>query len=113
MRIISLHEQIVCVRREIGMRERVYPKWVSAGRMKQDVADREIAAMRAVLLTLETITEVRDRTLEDAARIATDSCLVPPDGGSPSKEEVAITNAAAAAIRAAKSASSTGQGGTQ
>lgn len=55
MGIISLHEQIVCVRREIGMRERVYPKWVSAGRMKQDVADREIAAMRAVLATLETL----------------------------------------------------------
>jgi hypothetical protein len=55
MGVISLHEQIVCVRREIGMRERVYPKWVSAGRMKQYVADREIAAMRAVLATLEML----------------------------------------------------------
>jgi len=51
----SITDQIACVRREIGMRERVYPKWVSAGRMKQDAADRELAAMRAVLTTLETL----------------------------------------------------------
>lgn len=52
---ISLADQIACVRREIGMRERVYPKWVAGGRMKQDAADREIAAMRAVLATLEAL----------------------------------------------------------
>jgi hypothetical protein len=34
------------------MRERVYPKWVNAGRMKAEAAEREIAAMRAVLETL-------------------------------------------------------------
>jgi hypothetical protein len=34
------------------MRERVYPKWVNAGRMKAEAAEREIAAMRAVLKTL-------------------------------------------------------------
>jgi len=55
MEAISLDAQIACVRREIGMRERVYPKWVSAGRMKQDAADRELAAMRAVLATLEML----------------------------------------------------------
>lgn len=45
--------QIACVKREIALRERVYPKWVAAGRMKQQAADHEIAAMRAVLATLE------------------------------------------------------------
>ncbi len=49
---ISFADQIACVRREIAMRERVYPKWVNAGRMKAEAAEREIAAMRAVLKTL-------------------------------------------------------------
>jgi hypothetical protein len=51
----SIADQIACVRREIGMRERVYPKWVAGGRMKQDAADRELAAMRAVLATLQSL----------------------------------------------------------
>ena len=54
-RLIPLADQITCVRREIGMRERVYPKWVTGGRMKQEAADRELAAMRAVLATLEAL----------------------------------------------------------
>jgi hypothetical protein len=49
---IPFADQIACVRREIAMRERVYPKWVNAGRMKAEAAEREIAAMRAVLKTL-------------------------------------------------------------
>lgn len=52
---VSLHDQIHCVMREIGLRQRVYPRWVSAGRMKQDKADREIKAMRAVLYTLDRL----------------------------------------------------------
>lgn len=48
-------EQIACVRREIAMRERVYPRWVQDRRMAQATADREIACMRAVLATLEAI----------------------------------------------------------
>jgi hypothetical protein len=54
---IPFADQIACVRREIAMRERVYPKWVNAGRMKAKAAEREIAAMRAVLeilLSLQT-----------------------------------------------------------
>lgn len=54
-REIPLADQIACVRREIGMRERVYPKWVAAGRIKPDSADRELATMRAVLATLEAL----------------------------------------------------------
>jgi len=49
---ITLAEQIAAVRREIAMRERVYPKWVASGRMTQVKAEHEIAAMRAVLDTL-------------------------------------------------------------
>jgi hypothetical protein len=51
----TIADQIACVQREIGMRERVYPKWVAGGRMKKDAADREIAAMRAALATLNAL----------------------------------------------------------
>jgi hypothetical protein len=51
----TLDEQIACVRREVGVRERVYPGWVEKGRIKSETAERELAAMRAALRTLEQI----------------------------------------------------------
>lgn len=62
---IPLAAQIDCVRREIAMRERVYPRWVAASKMKAGKADQEIEAMRAVLHTLEQFAAARGR--EDAA----------------------------------------------
>lgn len=50
---VTLEQQIKCVTREIGMRKRVYPRWVSTGRMKKEEMEREIAAMEAVLATLK------------------------------------------------------------
>jgi len=44
--------QILLLSREIAMREKVYPKWVEQGRMKQDKAEQEIACMKAVQTTL-------------------------------------------------------------
>ena len=55
--IVTLLEQISCVEREIRMREKVYPKWVEQGRMKQDKADREIETMKEVLNTLTKLRE--------------------------------------------------------
>ena len=52
---ITLDEQIECVKREIGMRHSVYPRWVQIGRITQAHADRQIAAMEAVLATLESL----------------------------------------------------------
>lgn len=49
---ISLGQQITAVKREIALRERVYPQWVKSGRMKQHNAEIEIANMKAVLHTL-------------------------------------------------------------
>lgn len=49
---IPLRQQVACVQREIRMRERVYPRWVQAGRISQAQADAEIAAMKAVEHTL-------------------------------------------------------------
>lgn len=52
---VPIEHQVACVRREISMRERVYPRWVADHRMTQRKADEELAAMRAVLATLEEI----------------------------------------------------------
>jgi hypothetical protein len=51
----TLGDQIAAVKHEIAMRASVYPKWVAARRMTQAKADRELAAMCAVLATLEAI----------------------------------------------------------
>lgn len=50
---VPIEVQVECVRREISMRERCYPRWVSEHRMTQRKADEELAAMRAVLATVE------------------------------------------------------------
>lgn len=60
----SLAEQIACVKREISMRELMYPRWVEQKKMAREKADKEIAAMKAVLesLTLfEPVAELRGR----------------------------------------------------
>lgn len=52
---ITIADQIAAVTREIGMRNRVYPRWVQDGKMSQAKADYEIKAMEAVLETLKGI----------------------------------------------------------
>lgn len=49
---IPLQAQIQEVHRELAMRRAVYPRRVEAGKMKQQTADQQIAAMEAVLKTL-------------------------------------------------------------
>lgn len=46
---ITKADKIRCLKREVAMRERNYPRWVDNGKMKQHDADREIAVMKAVL----------------------------------------------------------------
>lgn len=45
---VLVRDQIACVRRELAMRKAVYPRQVAAGRMTQETADKELAAMQAV-----------------------------------------------------------------
>ena len=54
----TVSEQIACIERELKMRQRVYPRWVSTGKMKQASADKEMAAMEAVLKTLKGLADV-------------------------------------------------------
>lgn len=60
--LIPLEDQVACVKREIGYRERVYARWVSDGKMTKRKADFELAAMRAVLATLERV-ETQERLI--------------------------------------------------
>lgn len=59
---VPIAAQMECVRRELAMRRRVYPRWVQQERMTQKKADDELAAMEAVLATLQQIEE-RERLL--------------------------------------------------
>ena len=52
-----LADQIACVKREIGFRRRVYARRVDSGSMTKAQAEREIAAMEAVLATLHRLEE--------------------------------------------------------
>jgi hypothetical protein len=52
---VSLIQQIASVERELHIRNRVYPRWVAEGRMKEDTCRHELAAMAAVLETLRTL----------------------------------------------------------
>ena len=53
--MVTITEQLACAKREVGMRKRVYPRWVEANRMTKAKADAEIAAMEAIVATLEQL----------------------------------------------------------
>jgi hypothetical protein len=52
MTAIPYSEQLREIRREIAVRERVFPRWVENGKISQKDADRKLAIMRAVADTL-------------------------------------------------------------
>jgi len=56
---IPLEEQIQCAQLELEKRRKFYPKWVREGRKNQMIADREIAAMEAIIETLKQVKEPR------------------------------------------------------
>jgi len=59
---ITIAEQIACVDRELGMRRRVYPRWVERGKLNPATADLEIKRMEAVKDSLRRVqTELPDR----------------------------------------------------
>jgi hypothetical protein len=54
-RFYSIDDLIKCAIREAGMRKRVYPKWVSDGRMNQVEADWQLECMEAIVQKLKEI----------------------------------------------------------
>lgn len=63
---VTLDDKLKALRREIGMRYRVYPNRVREGRMTQAEADREIAIAETIL---------QDYVDEKARRSATQAAL--------------------------------------
>lgn len=51
----SYADLLECARRELRMRERVYPRWVEGGKMTARQAAREIALQTAIVETLERL----------------------------------------------------------
>jgi hypothetical protein len=64
---VTLDEMIVEVRREIRMREGVYPAWMARRRLKPENAELYMRRMRAVLVMLERI---RNERIDDGQRQA-------------------------------------------
>lgn len=60
---LSLEDQITCISRELALRIRCYPEWVQRGKMTQAWADYQLAAMQAVLTTLEGLADAQTEQL--------------------------------------------------
>lgn len=54
----TVRELVECARREVRMRERVYPAWVQRGRMTHGRARAETEGMKAIVSVLEQLGEV-------------------------------------------------------
>lgn len=52
---VSLKDQIACARRELAIRENVYPRRVQRGDMTEVGMKKELAAMSAIIDTLEAL----------------------------------------------------------
>ena len=49
---VTLSDEIATVKRELAMRERVYGRWIEAGKMTEAKATKELRGMKAVLKRL-------------------------------------------------------------
>ena len=50
---ITITDAIKELKREIALRERVYPKWIASGRLNKELAEKQMARMKAALQFLE------------------------------------------------------------
>jgi hypothetical protein len=60
--MITLAEQIAEAQREVALREKCYAGWVKSGRLSMEEAYHQLAAMRAIVRTLQRL-EVDQRQL--------------------------------------------------
>jgi len=59
----SLSDQLQCARRELALRQRVYPCWVRQGRLTREKAQHETECMDAIVSMLE-----KARRLEEVSQ---------------------------------------------
>ena len=53
--LVPLGAQIICAEREVRYRINLYPGWIKRGRITASEAAHELAAMRAIVTTLQTL----------------------------------------------------------
>ena len=58
--VITLNEQIDEIKRELKQRERVYPRLVAQGKLRQSIAEYQVARMQAALQTVERVKRLDD-----------------------------------------------------
>ncbi len=54
---LTTADMLACARREVRMRQRVYLRWVSEGRMTAEKAQHEIACMQGIVALLAPMVE--------------------------------------------------------
>lgn len=57
----TLTEQLACAKRELALRRKVYPRWVTAKRMNPFKAEEEITLMGAIVRTLEELVAKKEQ----------------------------------------------------
>jgi hypothetical protein len=70
---IPLEVQLACAKRELRLRRRSYAKWVPEGKMTEAQAAHELAAMQAIVRTLQDLLERQQLPLfggEDVTNLA-------------------------------------------
>jgi hypothetical protein len=68
--VIPIDAQIACIERELGFREKLYPRWVKGAKLTQArLPTTELSRMRGVLLTLQRVQRGQDHHVPDAAQI--------------------------------------------
>jgi hypothetical protein len=60
---IALEVQLACAKRELRYRQRSYARWVPEGKMAAATAAHELAAMQAIVRTLQDMLEAQQLPL--------------------------------------------------
>ena len=50
-----LADQLECAQRELGLRQRTYPKWVAQGRITEAKAQHEIECMSSIVESIKKL----------------------------------------------------------
>lgn len=58
----TIEDQIACAKRELAIRERVYVKWVSTGKMTEAQYHHEIECMEAIASSLGKLASMTDHS---------------------------------------------------
>jgi hypothetical protein len=60
--------QLEEVRRELALREKVYPRWIENGRLSAAMAKRQIETMQAVLVSLHDVPQLKKDKAQEHCR---------------------------------------------